>query len=326
MRTSGIEYAAKGEMTFCDIGKPQDPKDTEVLIRTLFSGITNGTERHALMAEHLWGQFPSRHGYQHVGVIEKAGKEVKNFSEGDWVFFGHYVGHRAWNVVDVAGPLALATENHLTVPLPAHSTPEGYQPYALLGVAGVSMRGAKRFRVSPGQEVWVVGLGLIGQFAAQAARALGGHVTVSDINPERLELAKRVGAHRALSASDPDYDAQVKAGGPYDVIIDCAGHPPFVRDLFEKYLVKHSVVVGLLAVRTDTVFKWSMLHMSEGSIEVSCHFSVADLRGLLRYIQDGVIRIDPLISHRVSIDQAPEIYATLRDRPADLLGVVFDWR
>jgi 2-desacetyl-2-hydroxyethyl bacteriochlorophyllide A dehydrogenase len=312
-------------MAFCELGSPPDPKDTEILIRTVYSGITNGTERHALLAEHLWGQFPSRHGYQHVGRVTKAGKAVTQFAEGDWVFFGHYVGHRAWNLIDVASPLALATENHLTVKLPGHRKSEGYKQYALLGVAGVGMRGARRFRVSPAQNVWVVGSGLIGQFAAQSARALGAHVTVTDIDSNRLELAKKLGAHHVFDAGDPESEARIKAGGPYDVIIDCAGQKTFVRELFEKHILKHGFVLGLLAVRTDTTFHWSMCHGTEGSIEVSCHFSVNDLKALLRFIQDGVIRTEPLISHFVSIDEAPTIYATLRDKPSELLGVVFDW-
>ncbi len=326
MRTTGIEYPSQGLTAFCEIGTPPDPKETEILIRTLFSGITNGTERHALMAEHLWGQFPSRHGYQHVGIVEKAGSAVKNFSEGDKVFFGHYVGHRAWNVIDVASPLALASQTHLTIRLPEHPQIDDYGQYALLGVAGVAMRGTRRFRVGPTHNVWVAGAGLIGQFAAQACRAFGATVTVTDVNPGRLKKAEDLGAHCVLDARDASTDEQIRARSPYDVIIDCAGQGPFVRDLFEKHLVKHGFVVGLLAVRTDTVFHWSMLHIPEGSIEVSCHFSVNDLEALLGFMREGVILSEPLINTRASIDEALEVYATLRNEPSKLLGVVFDWR
>ncbi len=69
-----------------------------------------------------------------------------------------------------------------------------------------------------------------------------------------------------------------------------------------------------------------MLHAGvEGSIEVSCHFDLDDLRVLLHFVRLGIIRMEPLISHRVPIDDALAVYETLRDRPADLLGVVFDW-
>ena len=70
MRNIGIEYPSRGEMHFVDIGNPPAPHLDEVLIETEYSGITNGTERHALLGEHVWkGYYPSRHGYQHVGTV-----------------------------------------------------------------------------------------------------------------------------------------------------------------------------------------------------------------------------------------------------------------
>ncbi len=64
MKNIAIEYPRRGEMQFVDIGEPLRTSATEVLIRTRYSGITNGTERHALLGEHGFTLFPSRHGYQ----------------------------------------------------------------------------------------------------------------------------------------------------------------------------------------------------------------------------------------------------------------------
>ena len=186
MRKTGIEYPSKGEMHFVDIGNPPEPGPNEVLIETEYSGITNGTERHALLGEHVWkGYFPSRHGYQHVGIIRSVGKDVQDLDEGDPVFYGHYVGHRGWNMQD------MSAENHLVARLP----PElDRGSLALLGVAGVAMRGVRRTRVERGHKVWVAGAGLIGQFATQSARAFGAEVTVSEPIPSRLTRARELGA------------------------------------------------------------------------------------------------------------------------------------
>ncbi len=318
MRTIGIHYPAKGKMAFTELGVPPKLKPTEILVHTRYSGITNGTERHAMLAEHIWEDFPSAHGYQSVGTVEQVGSAVEDFAVGDWVFYGNYVGHRGWHVVDISVP----NGTHLCQRLPES---HDYRPYALLGAAGVAMRGCRRCRVQPAQNVWVAGLGLIGQFAAQSARALGARVTVSDINERRLELAAQCGAHRCLDAHDEALWAELKAWGTYERILDCCGVDPVLMDIFANRLVPHGGVIGLLAVRTITRFHWSMLHNTEASIEVSCHFNLDDLEVLLWFIERGVIRIDPLISHQVSIDEAPKIYEILRDRPGDLLGVVFDW-
>ncbi|HPO07634.1 MAG TPA: zinc-binding dehydrogenase, partial [bacterium] len=237
-------------------------------------------------------------------------------------FFGRYVGHRGWNIQDVAHAEPREYSSHLCIRIP-----DGLNPKycALLGVAGVSMRGMRRCRVSAAQKVWVAGAGLIGQFAAQAARALGAHVTVTDINDKRLAVARELGAHRVLSASDSNYMSDLKAAGPYDCIVDACGLETLFLDIWESNLLAKGGVICALAVRTKTVFHWSMLHGLEASIEVSCHFSLDDLRILLHFLQLGIIRIEPLVSHVVPIDEAPTIYRTLRDRPAELLGVLFDW-
>lgn len=316
MSNLGIEYPARGEMAFCDLGDPPPLRPTQILLRTRFSAITNGTERHALLAEHGWSVFPSRHGYQHVCAVEAVGSEVESFRVGDSVFFGAYVGHRAWHVVDLS-------RDHLCRRLPEDLD---LPSCALFGVAGVAMRGVRRCRVAPAQNVWVVGLGLVGQFTAQAARAVGARVTATDLDSSRLAVASSLGAHTVLNAAEPGTQQALAAGGPYHCILDCAGADSLLTQVHRDRLLACRGVIGLLAVRSETRFPWAMLHGGvEGSIEVSCHFSQDDLRVLLYFARDGVIRTGPLISHRVPVAEAPGIYRTLRDRPSELLGVVFDW-
>ncbi|MDQ1327067.1 MAG: Zinc-binding alcohol dehydrogenase, partial [Candidatus Poribacteria bacterium] len=62
MHNIGIHFVAKGQMEFYDLGEPTDPSPTQILIRTQYSGITNGTERHALMGDFGYGGgYPGRH-------------------------------------------------------------------------------------------------------------------------------------------------------------------------------------------------------------------------------------------------------------------------
>lgn len=321
MRQIGIEYPQRGQMRLIDIGEPPPLQPTQILIRTRYTGITNGTERHALLGEHGFTVYPSRHGYQHVGQVEAVGASVEGFQPGDWVFYGQYVGHRAWNVVDVAFADVHSNGSHLCVRLP-----EGidYRLCALFGVAGVAMRAVRRFRVQPAQRVWVAGVGVIGQFAAQAARAFGAHVTVTDLQPNRLEVARTCGAHRCINVREQGMEPLCE-GAPYDCIIDCSGAPNLLQQIHDMRLLAHGGVIGLVAVRSQTEFPWAMLHGTEASIEVSCHFSLDDLRVLLYFVQQGIIRIEPVVSHVVPIEQASLVYETLRDRPAELLGVIFDW-
>lgn len=318
-----IEYTSRGQISFVDLGDPPRPGPTEVLMETMYSGITNGTERHALLGEHGWkGNFPSRHGYQQVGVIKAIGDSVRDFNVGDWVFYGRYVGHRGWNIQDVRCTDQRSYGSHLVMKLPDRINRD---VCALFGVAGVAMRAVRRLRVKGPQNVWVAGAGPIGLFAAQAARVLGAFVTVTDLIPGRLDVAKNLGAGRIIDVSEDDWEKCLKEGGPYDCIIDACGAEALIGDVGRLGLLAHGGVIGLIAVRSETRFVWEMLHGTEASIEVSCHFGLEDLKVLVEFVKRGMIRIEPIITHKEPIERALEVYASLRDNPSRFLGVIFDW-
>ena len=316
MRCTGIEFPERGKMEFCELGEPPDPGSTQVVLETLYSGITNGTERHGLMADYGWGAYPGRHGYQHVSRVVASGDAVELVSEGDVVFYGQYFGHRGWHLAGAVGDAALMIRLQDV----------DHQSCALLGVAGVALRAVRRLRVSAGQRVWVVGVGPIGIFGAQCARAVGAHVTVGEVVDMRLRVARETGAHCVVDMRGADAWDRIAANGPYDVIFDGAGYERLFFDVFERGLLARGGAIGAIAVRGETTFPWSMLHTTEAAIEVSCHFTVSELECLLHLIRSGVVQIDPVVSHRASIDEAPAIYSTMRDDPRSLYGVIFDWR
>lgn len=315
MRNTALEFCAKGELAFSDLGEPPEPGPAEILLETRYTGLTNGTERHAFLSEHGYGggRFPSRNGYQHVARVVATGEEVTRFEIGDPVFFGGYVGHNGWNVVP---------EDGLLIKLPAHAN---LKYYALFGVAGVALRAVRRMGVGPANRVWVVGQGPIGHFLGQAARSAGARVTVSDMIGKRLDAARGAGAHRVLDAGDPKTLDAIRDGGPYDYIFDCCSAKTLLADIHTHRLLAHGGTIGMVAVRGQVHYPWSLLHLTEAKIETSCHFENDDLRVLLFLYEQELIKIAPMVSHMVSIDEVPHIYRMLAQKAHDLLGVIFDW-
>lgn len=315
MKQVAIEFTERGKADIVPLGPPPEPTASQVLIETLFTGVTHGTERHALLVEHGYGggAFPSRHGYQHVGRVVKVGPEVRSLHVGDVIFCGDYVGHRGWHITD---------ENGLVMVLP-DSVDSAL--WALSGVAAVALRAVRRMRVGVGDRVWVAGQGPIGHFLGQCARAVGAYVTVTDVVERRLEAAREGGAHVVLHAEASDAWNVLEHGGPYDFIFDACSAPRLLFDVYDRKLLAYGGCVGMMAVRGETAYPWSLLHGTEARIETSCHFSRDDLRVLRFLVQEGLVRLGPVLSDLVPIENAPQLYNRLAEGDPSLLGVVFEW-
>src|SRR5262249_54542555 len=153
--------------------------------------------------------------------------------------------------------------------------------------AGVALRAVKRVRVAPEQKVWVAGAGPIGHFAAQAARGKGAEITVTDVVPPRLEVALATGAHPVLPAPAGDVWPALQEAGPFDRIIDACGVETLFHDIHRHQLLAPRGVIAAMAVRGEVRFPWGLLHTREASIEVACHFSLAELRELIDHLITG---------------------------------------
>lgn len=197
---------------------------------------------------------------------------------------------------------------------------------ALFGVSCVALRAVRRMGVSAGDNVWVVGQGPVGNFVGQHARAVGARVTVSDMVPRRLEAARTCGAHRVLDAGHSDTWDRLKEGGPYDYIYDCCSLENLFFDIREHRLLAYGGTIGAMAVRNTVTFPWGMLHGGiEGRIEVACHFRTDDLNVLGFLYEQGTVKIEPLVSHVVPIEEAPKIYDLLASKSEEFLGAIFEW-
>ena len=102
MKCMGIEFPELGEARLFDLPDPPQPGPTEIVTRTLFSGVTNGTERHSLMAD-FGSRFPGPIG---LPACERQSRKWVDasisFQAGETVFLGNHGGHRGWHLVDLA--------------------------------------------------------------------------------------------------------------------------------------------------------------------------------------------------------------------------------
>jgi 2-desacetyl-2-hydroxyethyl bacteriochlorophyllide A dehydrogenase len=295
-----------------DWPEPEGPVGNQVKAQTIYSGVTNGTERNDLTGGNYATpdeKLPAGWGYQNVGRVVETGPDVKDLEVGDVLYMSR--DHMEYAVIE---------EDGLLVKLP----PEIDLVHgALFGMASVAMRSCRHADLWMGERVLVVGQGFIGQMAAQIATAMGARVAVCEIDSRRLEVARQLGAAEEVFDVSGDAWEQLVVDGSYDAVIDLAG----VVGMEEKLIraVRGRGRVLLIAGRFSVNYTFNTGQGREITIKQNSHFDRDDLANLCRLVRRGAVKIGPLIQDVVPVSEAGRIYDALRDEPSRLFGTVFVW-
>jgi|GEM_PF-248672 len=320
----GIVFEAQGVVRFKkDIPVPPFGDD-QILIRTQYSGLTNGTERNLLVGGNYGGNYPVSFGYQNVGEVVAIGdKATTSLRIGDRVFSGNFQGHLEY--FTVRGSYADDDSQNWVVKLPDRVKSKDA---ALFGMASVAMNNVRRSKAGLGSRVLVVGLGPIGQFTAQAARAAGAYVVTCDLVESRLELSRQLDADEAINTSTDEGWAQLRAAGPFDIIFEDSGAPILDRVIGKDWtggLLKTSGLLVMVAGRNEVNYVFNAGQASLLNIMHVGHFERADLLAVTRLTDKGIIQVDSIIQDTVHIEDSEDVYARLLVRNQELMGVVYEW-
>jgi threonine 3-dehydrogenase len=238
----------------------------DVLIRVLRTGIC-GTDLH-IYEWDAWAQktvpVPLVVGHEFVGRIVEVGSYVKDFRPGEIVSGeGHVVcghcrnclagrRHLCKDTQGVGVNRAGAFAEYLALPMTnvwVHDASIPRDVQAIFDPFGNAVHTALSFDVL-GEDVLVTGAGPIGCMAAAVVKHAGArHVVVTDVNPYRLALAKRLGATLALDVrSDSVAEAQEKLGMKegFDVGLEMSGNPAAFRDMLANMC--HGGKIAMLGI------------------------------------------------------------------------------
>ena len=323
-RGKRITFTAKGKVEILDRVQ-ESPGPGEVLIETICSGVSPGTELSRLYDTHSAPRpFPQNTGYCACGRIVELGGGVSNVRVGDVVLAGY--GHLSH----------IAFDARKVVPVPAGLALE---EAVLIQLGQVGLQGIRHADIRLGDSVLVVGLGLIGQFAQMLARLAGGHPVVGvDLSERRLAIARATGLTHALNPKAPDYKERLAAlvpNGRFRVTIDSTGTPDVISGLFERTIDDGAVIVLGGVHRPVTLDLYSHLQKRNLRLIGAGGFSprhwphsdpLANERMRVDVLAAGRFPIKPLITHVVPFTQAPEMYRLLNEAKDQAMGVIFEWK
>ena len=236
----------------------------EALVKVEYSGVCH-TDLH--VAHGDFGKVPGRIlGHEGIGIVEKLGDGVTSLKVGDrvsiaWFFEGcgyceycttgretlcRSVKNAGYNVDGGMSEYAVVTADY------AVKVPEGLDPAQASSItcAGVTTyKAIKEAGAAPGQWIAVYGVGGLGNLAVQyAKKVFNAHVVAVDINQDKLDLAKEVGADLIVNGHDiedvPAY-IQEKTGGCHGVVVSAVSKVAFNQAVDSVRAGGTVVAVGL---------------------------------------------------------------------------------
>jgi threonine 3-dehydrogenase len=289
----------------------------DVLVQVLRTGIC-GTDLHI----YKWDAWAQKTipvalviGHEFVGRITAVGANVKDFHEGDVVSGeGHVVCGRCRNClagrrhlckdtqgVGVNRPGAFA--EFLALPMSnvwVHTPHIPRDVQAIFDPFGNAVHTALSFDVL-GEDVLITGAGPIGCMAAAVVRHAGArHVVVSDVNPYRLELARKLGATLALNVrTEKVADAQKKLGMKegFDVGLEMSGNGTAFRDMLAN--MAHGGKIAMLGIpEKELAIDWNLVIFNMLTVKGIFGREMYETWYKMTVMLQSGLDIGPVITHR----------------------------
>lgn len=337
MKSRYVEFSEQGAVNLKEEDiSTEHLRPMEVVLRTEASLISAGTELSRLHNVLGNSAYPCKTGYAAVGKVVMKGEDVTDFDVGDRAFFAgkHASAQRFQHGQDHQwGRL---------YPVP-DGVPLEDAPFVCL--AEIAMAAPCVTGVDLNDTVAVFGLGLVGNLAAQQYGILGANVIGLDPVTKRCDLAREVGIEKVLDVPpEEQVDAVMQLTGDEgaQITVDAAGHSAVIETCVETTALFGKVAL-LGTPRAEHVADMAPLLMEihQKGLEVrgahQWRFPAMDVREVKKTVpwgfrtmfdlmMAGKLRVEPLRSHFVEPERAPEVYDGLRNKRDEYWGVVFDWR
>jgi S-(hydroxymethyl)glutathione dehydrogenase/alcohol dehydrogenase len=342
-----------------------DPRPGEVLVRVVASGVCHSC-LHAADGSHRGIPMPIVLGDEGAGIIEAVGSTQSELTAGDHVVLSwapgcgrcRYCSSGRPGLCEHAPALGLLADGTTRFSLEGepvyHYGPASYARYtvvperaavkipaevplevaALVGCSVTTGVGAvlNTAQVRPGESVAIFGCGGVGINAVQGAVLAGAHPIIAvDVNPAKLEMARRFGATDSVDASADDPTARIltMTGAGVDYAVVAVGSSSAIEQAWAALGPGGTcVVVGnpptdSPPIRIDPHSILSGERRLVGSVYGSSS-PLAEFPRLLSLYRAGNLKLDELITHRFTPKEANEAFSALAAGEVGRGLIVFD--
>lgn len=195
---------------------------------------------------------------------------------------------------------------------------------ALIEPMSVGFHAVSRAQVTDIDIVLVVGCGMVGMGAVVRSVTRGATVIATDIDDEKLALAKQMGAAYTINSKTEDIHArlqEITGGFGPDVVIEAVGSvPTYQMAINEVAFTGRVVCIGY--AKSEVSFQTKYFVQKELDIRGSRNAQPQDFRAVIHYLERGTCPVDTLITKVIEPEQALETMRWWSENPGKVFRIL----
>ena len=332
-------YYNNRDIRIQEMPKPEIASD-EILVKVMACGICGSD----VIEWYRVPKAPRVLGHEATGIIEKTGEKVTRYNVGDRVFVSHHVPcikcryclkghHTACETLHTTNYYPGGFSQYIRVPkmnveygvykLPSDMS---YHEGTFIEPLACAIRGQRLAAIQKEDTLLIIGSGMSGILHTQLAKLKGvQRIVAADINPYRLKLAEKFGAHHTINAKEnlPQKLKEINEGKPADQVVICTGAKQAALTSLE--CVDKGGTILFFAVPDPTVkipVPITQFWRNEITLKTSYGAAPCDLEESLEILAQKKVNVTNMITHKLSLQQTAEGFTLVADAGESLKVII----
>ena len=332
-----VVVAAPNEVSYREVEAPAVGAG-DVLVASRQAGLcrTDIEMMTGVFTDPRWVRFPVIPGHEWAGIVVEVGANVASVRVGDRVVCEGFIlchrcrrcrsGETQWceNIEALGFTRPGGYAELVSVPeevvhrLPDHVS---FDAGVLVEPASVVLHGLEKARPEPGEAVGVIGVGTLGAIAIALLRLQSpSRIVAYGVREEELELARRLGATEVVLAADG-----TPAEAELDLVVETAGVPVAVT--LATQLCRpagRAVLLGIAGEGRTLTLPSDLLVSKDMTLIGSIAYPASTWSRIVSLVADGVLDLDPIVTHRFPASDFQEAVALMDDRRGIVAKIVLE--
>jgi threonine dehydrogenase-like Zn-dependent dehydrogenase len=319
--------------------EPPSPSAEEVKLRMEMVGFCGG-DLNGFRGTFPMQYYPSILGHEVGAIVEEVGSDVPdNIQEGMKVTISPYLSCGKCYSCTHGRPNACVDNKTMGVRRPGAMTEFITTPWqdvyvsekltskelALVEPLTVGFHAVERGRVTPSDNVMVLGCGIVGMGAVAGAAARGANVIAVDVEELKLINARKAGAKHTINTTKEDLHTtlmELTNGNGPDVVIEAIGNPvTFLAAVEEVAFTGRVVYIGY--AKNPVEYETKLFVQKELDI-LGSRNCLGDFPAVIKMLESGSFPVDEVISKIVSMEEAGLALVEWDKNPAAFTKILLD--